>query len=705
MHNFERFIRPRGVAIVGASADVSRIGGQPLRGLTEFGFKGGVYPVNPKYQTLKGLPCFPSVPAVPRPCDLAIIAVPSAMVAEVVEECGAAGIGYALILSAGFREIGDQGAALQDELLATARRAGVRVIGPNCQGLMNLDTRMYGGFGTAFSNGALYSGPLAMVTQSGGFGFGVVTEVASMGIGFSCIASTGNEADVTALELLEFLLEQDNVEVLTTYLEGIKDGPRLRALGERALTLGKPILVWKVGNTRSGRRAAVSHTANLTSEPEFYKAVFREGGFIEVRDTANLADAARAFLSKQSTRGRNVAVLTSSGGLGVLLADRCEERGLHLPVLSKETLTELRTFMPAYAGLSNPIDVTGQLRNDAGGMNRAISVLLDDPQIDQVIVRKGSTVGDVGREWAAGLADIAAKSGKPIHVSILADRSQETIDILSRHNLAWFLSPEGAVFGAASLYEFGLKRERLAARVERTFGREEIAWPAGAQTLGERRSKQVLSAYGIGCVREVLLTEAQVSGLQASPLPYPVVVKVESGDIAHKTEAGAVRVGIKDLDELKRAAVEVLASARKYNPQAKLDGVLVQEMARGVEMMLGVVNDAYFGPVVALGLGGIFAETLRDVTHRCAPFDETTARVMVDELRGKAILGGVRGKPAVDVDALVQALARLSYLAADHADRIEEIDVNPLFVHEHGVLAADALIVLRAEDGSASSTG
>jgi acetyltransferase len=703
MHDFERLIRPRGVAIVGASEDASRIGSHSLHALTGFGFKGDVYPVNPRYETLKGIPCYPDVTAVPSPCDLAIIAVPAASVAEVVEQCGAAGIGNAVILSAGFREAGSEGAALQAHLLETARRAGVRLVGPNSQGIMNLDTRMYGGFGSAFSNDRLFSGPVAMVTQSGGFGFGLVTDLRPLGIGFSSIVSSGNEADISALDLLEFFLEQDDVEVLVAFLEGIKDGARLRALGERALELGKPILTMKVGNSRSGSRAAISHTANLSSEPELYKAVFREGGFIEVRDAFTLADAARAFLSKQSTTGRNIAVITSTGGTGVLMADRAEEHGLQLPELSEHTIAELRTFMPAFAGLANPVDVTGQFRSDAEGMNRAISLLLADPKIDQVIVRKNSTVGETGREWTAGLADVAAKTGKPILISILADRAEETIDILNEHNIAWFASPEGAVTGAAALYEFGVKRERLETREPRTFERQEVAWPHGATTLGEHRAKQILSSYGIEPVREMLFTEGEVAALETCTLSFPVVVKVESADIPHKTEAGGVRVGIGNLAELKQAALEVIASARQYKPEAVIEGVLVQEMAVGVEMMLGVVNDENFGPVVALGLGGIFAETLRDITHRCAPFDEATARVMLDELKGRPILDGVRGRPPANVDALVRAVSRLSYLAADHADRIQEIDVNPLFVSEHGVVAADALIVLK--DDAASQAG
>lgn len=696
--DFERLIRPRAVAIIGASSDLSRLGGQTLRALTEHGYSAPVYPVNPKYETLANLICYPTITTVPRPCDLAIIVVPSNRVATVIEECGAVGVAFAVILSGGFREIGEMGAVLQDELVAAARRSGIRIIGPNCLGLMNIATRMYGGFGTAFQNSSLQGGPLAMVTQSGGVGFGIVANAAAAaGIGLNYIVSTGNEADIGALDLLEFFLEQRDVEVVATYLEGIQDGRRLLSLGERALELEKPVLVWKVGNSGSGRRAAVSHTANLTSGPELYQAVFRQGGFVEVREAADLVDAARAFLSRRVARGRNVAVVTSSGGTGVLLADRCEEHGLLLPELSESTKDKLREFVPEYAGLSNPIDVTAQLGTDAIGMNRAVSVLLRDPDIDQVIVRRASTVGSIGRNWAANLVAVAAESAKPILISMRSHGSEETVEILNRHRLAWFETPSGAVFAARVLYEFFVKRERYSARRERTFPKQEIVWPSVAGTVGEHLSKQFLATYGIPVVREVLLPLGAVAQLKDLPVHFPLAIKVESPDIPHKTEADAIRLGITNYAELQEAAKGVVAAARRYAPHAQIEGVLLQEMATGVEMMLGVVNDAFFGPVVTVGLGGIFAETLRDVTHRCAPIDIPTAHVMINELRGGAVLKGVRGRPPADIGGLAEAISRLSFLAVDHAERIQEIDVNPLFVRaeKQGVVAADALFALK----------
>ena len=695
--DFQRLFRPRAVAIVGASGNAARIGGQPLRSLTQFGYAGGVYPVNPKYKTLNDIVCYSRIAEIPRPCDVAIIALPAPLVPDAIEECGAAGISFAIVFSAGFREVGEEGAALQDKLVAAANRSGVRVIGPNCQGVLNLLTRFYGGFGSIFQKADLQGGPLAMITQSGGFGTSVVKLAQSAGLGFNYVVSTGNEADVDALDLIEFFLGQDDVEVVATYMEGIRDGRRLLALGERALDLGKPILVWKVGNSGSGRRAALSHTANLTSGAELYRAVFQQGGFIEVRDVDDLMDTARALLSRRLPRGRNVAVVTNSGGAGVLLADRCEERGLHLPALAESAIPELRELIPDYGSLANPVDVTAQVSSDPLRMNRVVSVLLGDPGVDQIIISRGSVVGKPGLAWAQEFVKVAQGTDKPILVHMSPDQAEETVQVLDRHRLPWYATPGRAVTGAAALYEFAVKKKRRTMRVQRTLPRHEIAWPPGAGPLGEHMSKRALAVYGIPAVRETLLSLDAIDGLASSPLPFPLAVKVESADIPHKTEVGAVRLGINDLAQLKEAASAIVASARAHHPAARIDGVLVQEMATGVEMILGLVNDPYFGPVVALGLGGIFTEILRDVTHRCAPVDVPTAHAMIGELKGRAILDGVRGGPASDIDALADTVSRLSLLAADHADRIAEIDINPLFVRAagKGVAAADALVVLR----------
>jgi len=700
--DLSRFLAPRGVAVVGVSNDPSRIGGQALKLLTDFGYTGGIYPVNPKYAEVKGLTCYPDVAAVPQPCDVALIALSAPHVTSVIEECGKAGIPYALVLAGGFSEVGAEGATLQAQLAAAANRAGVRVVGPNCLGLMNLknDTRI--GFGGTMQLKMLKPGPLAMVTQSGGFGFGVVAMACQFGLGFNYVVSTGNEADLTALDWMADLIERPDVEILVTFLEGIKDGRQLLRIGQRAIELGKPVLVWKVGNTDIGRQAATSHTARMTAGYELFRAAFRQGGFIEIRDVDDLIDIAKAFRIGKLPAGNRVAVLTLSGGAGVLLADRCIEHGLQLPSLSDATAARLREILVSFASAANPIDATAHGYNDNfASYARAIREVLADPNIDQVVARVPR--GSSARPWSEGLVEALRDTNKPLILNwpTAPDDNGDVREYLEENNVPCILAPGRAIRALAALTEFGQKRrdfERTGARAaSRAAPRKPLDLPTGASALGEHGAKAVLKRYGIPVVDELVLPPREVEILTNLTLAFPVAVKVESPDLPHKTEAGAVRLNVPDLAALKHAARDVVSAARDHRPDARITGVVVQEMASGLEVIVGAVNDPYFGPVVAFGLGGIFTEILHDVTHRFAPFDAGTAREMIGEIKGAPLLNGYRGKPALDVAALADTLARVSLLIADHADHIAEIDINPLFVREagKGVAAADALIVLK----------
>lgn len=695
-----RFLHPRGIAIVGASSDLSRIGGQPIRLLTEYGYTGKVYPVNPKYPEIKGLACYPDLASVPKPCDVALVALAAPHVPGVIEQCGKAGIPYALVLSAGFSEVGAEGRLLQEKLAAAAKASGVRVVGPNCLGMMNLTAGIRNGFGGTLQLNTLRQGPVAMVTQSGGFGFGAVATASHYGIGFNYVVSTGNEVDLTALDWMADLLERPEVEVLVAFIEGIGDGRRLVAIGQRALELGKPILVWKVGNSTVGARAVTSHTARLTAGYPLYRTAFRLGGYVEIEDIDDLVDTAKVFLAKKRPRGNRVGVITLSGGAGVLLADRAVESGLELPPLSEATKTGLREFVAPFATVANPVDATPQGYNDNfATYNRVIKAILDDPAIDMAIAR--SPRGKAAEPWSRGLIALLHDTGKPLLLNwpTSPDDNADVLAYLEQNGVPCLITPTRAARAAGALHEFSEKQRRHAERgrpaLARAVARQDLELPAGTATLGERASKQLLAAYGVPVVRERMLTPADVESLADAPLPFPLAVKVESPDVPHKTEAGAVQLGITDLMGLKAAAREVVSAAQRYRPDARIDGVLVQEMASGLEVIIGAVNDPCFGPVITFGLGGVMTEILHDVTHRFAPFDAATAREMIAEIKGAALLAGYRSKPALDVAALADALARLSLLAADHADRIAEIDVNPLFVREHGVMAADALVVLK----------
>ncbi|MGQ0749782.1 MAG: acetate--CoA ligase family protein [Betaproteobacteria bacterium] len=700
---YARLFDPRGIAVVGASADPRRIGAEPVRILQETGYRGTIYPVNPKYQELRGLRCYPDVAALPPPCDLAIVAVNAAAVPAVLRECGRAGIPYAIIFSAGFREIGASGAALEQELKSAARQAGVRVVGPNCIGLMNLNERVYCGFGAGFANPDLKAGPVALVSQSGGFAFSVVGLADAEGIGFNYVVSAGNEADLTTLDFIADFLEREDVAIVVSYMEGVSDGRRLRALGQRALELQKPLLVWKVGNSASGRVAAQSHTASMTADYAFYRAAFEEGGFIEIDDVHDLVDATRAFLGRRLPRGPGVAVITTSGGSGVLIADACEKRGLELPKLQPETVEKIAPLAPRYAAFGNPVDLTAQITGDHERVNEVCAHVLADPNIDQLIVRYGAVQGAKGEAWAKGLTAVAEATDKPLTIawSRVRDGAEPSLQHLEAHRIPCLLTPTRAARAAGMLHEFARKRRRWLEHAGRAFmrplARPALEFPARGGTLSEHESKQCLAAYGIPVTREIALSLPEIVSLKEPPLRFPVAVKVDSPGIAHKTEAGAVRLDVNSLSDLKRGAEEVLTAARNYRPEARIDRVLICEMVAGEEVIAGAVNDAFFGPLVMFGLGGVFAEVLKDVAYRYAPFDVQAAREMMAEIRGHALLTGYRGRPALAVDALAEALSRVSLLAADHADRIATLDVNPLFVSADKVVAADALIVLRPD--------
>ena len=697
--DLSRFLNPRGVAIVGVSSDAARIGGQALRLLTDFGFAGRIYPVNPKYPEIKGLKCYPDLGAVPQPCDVAIIALSAAQVAGSIEQCGKAGIPFALVLSSGFSEVGEEGRALQAELLAAARKANVRMVGPNCLGIMNLKDSARIGFGGTLQMPGLKAGPLAMVTQSGGFGFGILAAASYYGIGCNYAISTGNEADLTLLDWVADLVERPEVEIVIAFMESIEDGRRLIEIGERALELGKPVLAWKIGNTEVGRKAALSHSARMSAGYELYRAAFRRGGLVEIRDVDDLVDVSKAFLMHKLPAGKRVAVLTLSGGAGVLLADRCIEHGLEVPPVTEATAAKLKEILVSFASIGNPIDATAHGYNDNfAAYGQAVKLVLDDPNIDQVIARlpRGKSAGP----WSKNLIGQLRETAKPVVISwpTAPDDNGDVMAFLEQNGVPCILGAGRTAHALAALTDFARRRDdhRPGSRkLERIAARQSLELPPGAGALGERRSKAVLQRYGVPAVREVLLKPSQIDALEVSPLAFPVAVKIESADLPHKTEAGAVRLNVRDLAGLKQAAREIVGAAAKHKPDARIEGVLVQEMASGVEVILGAVNDATFGPTVTFGLGGVLTELLHDVTHRFAPFDIATARAMIADVKGAALLNGYRGQPPLDVAALADALARVSLLISDHADRIAEIDVNPLFVREKGVVAADALVVLK----------
>lgn len=698
--SFERLFNPRGIAVIGASGDLTRISGQPIAALKGSGYKGGLFLVNPKYQELHGLKCYPSATAIKQPCDVGLVAVPASGVPAAIRDCGAAGIPFAIVLTAGFREAGAEGRRLESELAKAVKETGVRVVGPNCQGTLSVPSRMWCVFGSVSHETELKEGAVSCAFQSGGFGYAVVNLAEAQGIGFRHVVSTGNETDITMPELLSEFLDDPGTKLAFAYLEGTPDARRFLEVGRKSLQTGKPVLIWKGAQTEVGTRAAASHTANLTGNYDLYRAAFRQSGIIEVQDIEEIVDIAKVFAQDRLPTGRAIGVLSISGGSGIVFADRAVKEGLTLPSFSEQTVVALRAIIPTFGSADNPADTTAGVFNDPQLFTTTLDIVLADPALDQVSILLASISGAPAARAAKAIADAAAKTDKPVHVvwSGRKHKSEEAWSILEQANIPSITTPVRMARAAAVLARFADDQRRLLPRkIPPAASVSMLKLPADAATLSEVESKAVLSAFGVPVTREILVPLGSDIANAASSLKVPLAVKIVSRDIAHKTEAGGVRLGINGPKELVAAAAEVIANARAYKSDANIDGVLVSEMAQGVEALIGVVNDEGFGPTVVLGLGGVLSEVLKDVTFRIAPFDIETARDMIAELRGAKLFDGFRGAPPSDKEALAKTLVEVSRMAMALGDRLKEMDINPLFVDARGrgVVAADALIVLK----------
>jgi len=696
---FERLFHPRGIAIIGASADLTRISGQPIKALINARYAGGVYPINPKYPEMHGLKCYPDVMSLEAPCDLAVVAVPAPAVAQAIRDCGKAKIPFAVVLTAGFRETGAEGRKLEAELKRAVAESGVRVVGPNCQGMLSIQARVWAAFGSVSDETDFRPGTVSCAFQSGGFGYAVVNLAEAQGIGFRYCVSSGNEIDIAMPELLAAFLDDPGTSLSFAYLEGTPDARRLLDLGRKSLETGKPVLIWKAGTTDAGIKAAASHTANMTGSYDLYRAAMRQSGLIEVDDVEPIVDIAKLFAQGRLPKGNSIGVVSISGGSGVVFADSAVRGGLTLPPFAPETLARMRKIVPAFGSPENPADLSAAVFNDDTLFTRSLEVVLQDPGLDQVSILLASISGPRADRAAELIAAAAARTDKPVHVA-WSGRQAKSVGAtraLEQAGVPFITTPVRLARAAAVLARFAADRRRLLPRRAPAVSTPKgLALPAGAVTLNEAESKAVLQAFGVPVVREVYVAAGGDVGARARELQAPLAVKVVSRGIAHKTEAGGVRLGVQHAD-LAQAARAVMQSAARAVPDATIEGVLVAEMAQGVETLIGVINDEAFGPVVALGLGGVLTEVLKDVTYRVAPFDLDTARDMIAELRGARLLDGYRGKPAADKEALAAVLVAVSQMAAALAGRLQELDINPVFVRPvgQGVVAADALIVLK----------
>jgi acetate---CoA ligase (ADP-forming) len=706
--DLERFFNPLAIAIIGASQDLATISGQPLKFLKSHGYRGRLYPVNPRYREVAGEKCYAAIGDLPDTPDLALIVINASRVADALRQCGKKGVPYAIIFSSGFSEMGGEGVKLQEELVAIAREFDIGVVGPNCQGMINFADKVYAGFGSVF-NSDYEPGPVSMVSQSGGFGFSVMSlSSKDGGLPFRQVVTTGNEIGVSTLDFIEYYIRDPKTEVIVGYIEGLKDARRLLEVGEKALVAKKPILMWKVGNTEQGQQAARSHTANLGGAMALYRAAFGQRGIIQVEDMQDVVDYGRAFRCGRLPRGNRVAIITITGGGGILMTDECIARGMRVPQLAPATVERLKSFVPSYGSLLNPVDVTAAIFDDTELINRALQAIVDDANVDCVAMINASLQGELAAKVASQIIAVGRNTDKPILLAWSArdEVAQEAYALLDEARIPHYKSPVrcGRALAALSWYAEALRRNE-GYRGEKPLmltsaaARRTLAGKRG--DVSEHAAKRILAEYGIPVTREELATSPKEAVASARRIGYPVALKVQSADIAHKTEARAVRLGVTSDEELSTAYGEVLANARAYNKSARIEGVLVQEMVKdGLEAILGVTNDPLFGPAVMFGLGGIFAEVLKDVSFRIAPVTPSVAREMIAEIHGYPVLAGARGRVRADIKALADAIVRLSALAVDLESEMAELDVNPLFVFAEGrgVKAADALIRPKTRD-------
>ncbi len=706
MSSLAPMFNPRGIAIIGASPEATRPGAQTVNALLDNNYAGGIYPVNPKYPDIRGVKCYATIAEVPDNCDVAVIALPAALVCDTLIACGRKGIRFAVVLGGGFRETGEAGRQLEEKLLATAREAGVRVLGPNCLGFTNIHNAAYACFGSISKPPRLPRGAVSAVIQSGGFGNSIVMNCGEAGIGFRYVVASGNETDLAAPELINAYVDDPETKVIFGYLEGFRDGRAFVSACQRALAANKPVVIWKAGNTRQGQRAAASHTANMTGAYDIYRTAFRTNGVVEVHDIVDAIEFIKAALIlKHEPKGHRAVVFGGSGGSSVVFADAADQYGIDMTAMEPHTLDALSKVLPNAACITNPIDYAAGFLTDKNTPHfiKAIDAVLADPNVDQIGALFATATGREIVNGANALAGLQAKYAKPIYAFCSAPRevTGDAFDTLEKAGIPNLPSPVRVARVMALMANRAMARARIASGVDDvTDTGSPVSLPAVSGTLSEHESKQTLAAAGVRVTTDIVIPASELTAAAAAALKitYPVALKIVSRDIAHKSDVGGVKLGIGDAKALQTAVGDMLNTIRTRVPDAKLDGLLVSEMITdGLETIVGVINDLSFGPVVAFGLGGVLAETLKDVTYRLAPFSVATARDMIGELRASAIFKGLRGAPPRDTEALAELLSAVSKFAWAGRDRLEEMDVNPVLVRPEGkgVVAADALIVLR----------
>lgn len=701
--DLRRLIDPETIAIVGLSRNERSLGAMALRNLGA-AVDAKLYGVNPRADELHGVPCFASVADIPARVDCAIIATPIDAVEPLVEQCAAAGVGGCIIFASGYAETGlPERIAMQARLAEIARTSSMRIVGPNCIGIINNVRRLGLLFVSTYASMPWRTGPIGVVSQSGGLGQSIV-QVVQRGGGFSHFLAAGNSCDVDVCDYVNYLVDDPACRVIACVAEGLKDGERLLEAGERALAADKPIVMYKSATAEAAAHAAMSHTGTLAGSNAAYDAAYRRLGIIKADNIEDVYETA-AFLAKAGRpKARGVAAMGASGGACVISLDKAEAYGVPMPKPTAATQAELERHVPEFGAPGNPCDFTAQAGTDNTLYNACATALLADPSYAALVVMTPSVSERLTPPNIDLYSGLAAKAGKPVCLSWMsewrdgpgaAQCEQDPHVALFRSTDACYRTFAGWL-GRQAIVEAPRPRARRPGNDARSQKARALLTKAGDK-LSEREGKEVLAAYGVPVAADYVASSPDDAVAAALAIGFPVVLKIESADIAHKTEAGVVRLGLQNADAVRAAYAEIVAAAGRIVPKPRISGVLVQPMiGKGHEVMIGARLDPTFGPMIVVGMGGVLVEVLRDSAAELAPVNIAQAHAMLARLKSYKVLQGYRGDPGVDLDALAEIVVRVSDIAVDLADEIAEIDINPIIGTCDRLIAVDALIVRTA---------
>lgn len=704
MHFLEPVLNPRHIAVVGASPKPGSFGGAVVRNLVRH-FNGDIYPVNPQYAEVEGKQCFPSLVALPETPDCLGIAVAAGLVPGVLEDAASAGIRNAIVFSSGFSDLGnDEGRDKQKALVRHAQRLGIRLLGPNCTGVVNVHTGAACNILPSITDLPMVRGDIAVIGQSGALGY-VVLQAMHRGVGFSKLISTGNSSDVDLADLIEYLVDDANTRAIALLFESVPDGGRFSAALQRAFEAGKPVVAYKIGTTTSGQKAALSHSGMLAGNEAAYDAVFYRTGVIPVHAFEALLETAAFFARHGGKRpsAHGIGIISGSGGSVVMAADKADLYRLPLPEPLPATKSALASRLPAFAAIANPADVTAESIRDSSMYQECVQSFAADPQFASVIVLMPSAHGAAAVSRAEALVQVAAKIETPLSLVWMNEWYEGIGSAVydGSTSLAMFRSLDRCMYAHRAWLDYHCRRRWLGSTrreaIPARYALDPVAPCSGGCALSERESKQVLARVGIPVSRDLRAQSAMEAAAAAARIGFPVAVKVDAADIPHKSDVGGVKLGLRDEQAVLAACEEIQAACREKAPDVAAIAFSVQPMARpGIEMIVGARIDPQFGPMVVYGFGGVWVEVLKDVAVSQAPVPVEEVREKLAGLRLAPLLKGARGAAPGDVDAFARMVVDISCVIAANSDWISEIDVNPVILHAEGGIAVDALITVHA---------